>query len=210
MLASALCGLAPSAGVLVGDQIAHGIGGAFISPTVLAIIGVAYPGQARVRAITVYGLVMGLAAAGGQLLGGLPIALDLPGMALVTLALTALVLPLVAGTQLHWPAWTQASLAAVPVLLGLLAATELRTAGGGGAPLLDPALFRSRALASGLATQLAFWCGRASFFQVLALYLQAGLGLTALQAGLIFSGAGCLLSRCLAAGASPDAASRPV
>jgi EmrB/QacA subfamily drug resistance transporter len=227
VIASAACGLAPSAGALVAARLAQGLGGALISPAVLAIIGVAYPGAARVRAITTYGMVMGLAAASGQLLGGLAIALnpfglgwrivflvnvpvglvalafsrrqiaesradravglDLPGMALVTLALAALVLPLVEGTQLHWPAWTFASLASVPVLLCLLAVRELRAARGGGAPLLDPALFRNRALASGLATQLAFWCGQASFFLVLALYLQLGLGLTALQAGLIFS-----------------------
>jgi EmrB/QacA subfamily drug resistance transporter len=227
VVASAACGLAPSAGVLVAARLAQGLGGALISPTVLAIIGVAYPGPARVRAITTYGVVMGLAAASGQLLGGLAIALnpfglgwrvvflvnvpiglialvfsrrqisesraeqavalDLPGMAVVTLALTALVLPLVEGRQLHWPGWTWVSLASVPALLCMLAARELWAAGHGGAPLLDPALFRNRALASGLATQLAFWCGQASFFLVLALYLQLGLGLTALQAGLIFS-----------------------
>jgi predicted MFS family arabinose efflux permease len=57
----------------------------------------------------------------------------------------------------------------------------------GGAPLLDPALFRQRALLAGLATQLAFWCGQASFFLVLALYLQKGRGLDPLKAGLVFS-----------------------
>ena len=227
VLASAMCGLAPTAAVLVVARLAQGLGGALMSPTVLAIIGVAYPGPARVRAITIYGMVMGLAAAGGQLLGGLAIqldlfglgwravflvnvpvgllalaftrrhvpesgadhatALDLPGMALVTLALSALVLPLIEGTQLHWPAWTWASLAAVPLLLGLLAVSQVRTARRGGATLLDPILFRRRTLAAGLATQLAFWCGQASFFLVLALYLQLGLGLSALQAGLMFS-----------------------
>jgi EmrB/QacA subfamily drug resistance transporter len=227
VLASAACGMAPTAGVLVAARLAQGLGGALISPTVLAIIGVTYPGQARVRPITIYGTVMGLAAATGQLLGGLAIqldplglgwrvvflvnvpvglvalafsrrqiaesradqaaALDLPGMALVTLALTALVLPLVEGPQLHWPAWTWASLAAVPVLLGLLAASQIRASRGSRAPLLDPALFRQWALVSGLGTQLAFWCGQASFFLVLALYLQLGLGLSPLQAGLEFT-----------------------
>jgi MFS family permease len=32
-----------------------------------------------------------------------------------------------------------------------------------------------------------FWCGQASFFLVLALYLQQGRGLSALQAGLVFT-----------------------
>jgi EmrB/QacA subfamily drug resistance transporter len=227
VLASAACGIAPTAGVLVAARLIQGLGGALISPTVLAIIGVAYPGEARVRALTVYGTVMGLAAASGQLLGGLAIqldpmglgwrtvflvnipvgllalaftrrqiaeskteqavGLDLPGMALVTLALTALVLPLVEGPQRHWPAWTFASFAAVPILIGLLAFSQLRAARTGRAPLLDPALFRQRALAAGLSTQLAFWCGQASFFLVLALYVQLGLRLSPLQAGLMFS-----------------------
>jgi EmrB/QacA subfamily drug resistance transporter len=227
VLSSALCGLAPTAAVLVAARLAQGLAGALLSPTVLAIIGVAFPGAARVRAITIYGMVMGLAAAGGQLLGGLAIALnpfglswrvvflvnvpvglvalaftrrqiaesrsgqavtlDLRGMILVTLALTALVLPLVEGTQLHWPPWTWASLGTVPVLLGLLAVSQARAARSSRTPLLDPALFRRRALAAGLVTQLTFWCGQASFFLVLALYMQMGLGLTALSAGLIFS-----------------------
>jgi Na+/melibiose symporter-like transporter len=57
----------------------------------------------------------------------------------------------------------------------------------GGAPLLDPALFRERAFSAGLLIQLVFWCGQASFFLVLALYLQLGRGLDALQAGLVFT-----------------------
>ena len=48
-------------------------------------------------------------------------------------------------------------------------------------------LFRDRAFSAGLLTQLVFWCGQASFFLVLALYLQLGRGLDALQAGLVFT-----------------------
>lgn len=78
----------------------------------LSIIGVAYPGPARVRALTIYGLVMGVAAlafarrqvtesrgSGVANPGARRIAqLDLAGLVLVTAALTALVLPLVEGT----------------------------------------------------------------------------------------------------------------
>lgn len=227
VLASAGCGLAGSIGLLVAARLLQGVGGALISPSVLSIIGVAFPGGARVRAITIYGMVMGLAAAGGQLLGGIVIAanplglgwraiflvnipigivalayvprqiaesraehasrLDLRGMVLVTLGLTALVLPLVEGTQLHWPAWTWVSLSLAPVLLGLFALSQVRGARRGGAPLLDPSLLRRPDLAAGLVTQLAFWCGQASLFLILALYLQLGRGLDALQAGLVFS-----------------------
>ena len=227
ILASALCGLAASPAVLVAARFAQGAGAALISPNVLAIIGVAFAGPARVRAITVYGMVMGLAAAGGQLLGGLIIAanplglgwraiflvnipiglaalawsgrqiaesrapgsarLDMLGVTLVTLGLTALVLPLVEGTALHWPPWTWASLATAPVILGSFAVSQVRAERRGRAPLLPPSLFRRPDLAAGLLTQLAFWCGMASLFLVLALYLQLGRGLDALQAGLVFT-----------------------
>lgn len=70
-LASLMCGLAPSAPVLIGARLLQGAGGALISPTVLAFIGVLYQGAARARAIGRYASAMGLAAAGGQLVGGL-------------------------------------------------------------------------------------------------------------------------------------------
>src|SRR5215475_12860522 len=227
VLASALCGLATSPSMLVAARFAQGAGAALISPSVLAIIGVAFTGAARVRAVTVYGVVMGLAAAGGQLLGGLIIAanplglgwraiflinipiglgalawsrrqisesraprssrIDVRGVVLVTLGLTALVLPLVEGTALHWPAWTWASLAAAPVILGIFAIDQVRAERLDRAPLLPPSLFRRPELAAGLATQLVFWCGMAALFLVLALYLQLGRGLNALQAGLVFT-----------------------
>jgi MFS family permease len=57
----------------------------------------------------------------------------------------------------------------------------------GGSPLLPPVLFRERTFSAELVTQLAFWCCQASFFLVLSLYLQQGRGLSALEAGLLFS-----------------------
>ena len=98
-----------------------------------------------------------------------------------------MVLPLVEGRQLGWPAWTWASLAAAPVLLAGFVLHQRRLARTGGAPLLDLGLFRDKSLSAGLVTQLGLWCGQASFFLVLGLYLQQGKGLDALQAGLVFT-----------------------
>jgi MFS family permease len=64
---------------------------------------------------------------------------------------------------------------------------QRRLAEQGGAPLVDLRLFRDRTFSAGLVTQLGLWCGQASFFLVLALYLQQGRGLDALQAGLVFT-----------------------
>ena len=80
VLTSAACGLAPDPSVLVVARLAQGVAAALISPNVLSIIGVAFVGPERVRAITVYGLVMGLAAVGGQILGGLLIQWDPAGL----------------------------------------------------------------------------------------------------------------------------------
>jgi predicted MFS family arabinose efflux permease len=96
-------------------------------------------------------------------------------------------LPLVQGREQGWPAWTWASLALGVVLLAALVAHARALGRRGGAPLLDPALFADRAFRAGLITQLAFWCTQASFYLVLALFLQQGRGLSALQAGLVFT-----------------------
>jgi MFS family permease len=222
-LASAACGLAAGPEVLVGARLVQGVGGALIMPNVLAIIGAAYAGAERGRALGAYGLVMGLAAASGQLIGGalvqavgwracflinVPVGavalglaprlvpetraalasrLDVLGTTLVTAGLTAVVLPLVEGRQHGWPLWTWLSFAAAPVLLGGFAVHQRALGRRGGAPLLAPALLRARSFTAGLVTQLAFWCGQASFFLVLALYLQRGRGLSALGAGLLFT-----------------------
>ena len=113
--------------------------------------------------------------------------LDLVGTALVTLGLVAVVLPLVEGRAEGWPAWTWLSLALSPAILGAFVAHQRRLRDRGGEPLLDPSLFRERAFTTGLLSTMAFFCSMASFFLVLALYLQSGRGLDALQAGLVFT-----------------------
>jgi EmrB/QacA subfamily drug resistance transporter len=79
-LASAACGAAPDATTLVIARMAQGVGAALLSPQVLATIGVVYDGQDRVRAITAYGLVAGVAAVSGQLIGGALISANLFGL----------------------------------------------------------------------------------------------------------------------------------
>jgi EmrB/QacA subfamily drug resistance transporter len=226
-VASLACGVAGSAEMLVAARLAQGAAAAILMPNVLSIIGVAYTGSDRARALTAYGLVMGLAAVGGQLIGGLlvqadiaglgwrtcflinvPIGLaalvlaprvvpesrneqasglDLIGTLLVTAGLTAVVLPLVEGRQHGWPTWTFVSLAAAPLILSAFVAHQRRLSVRGGTPMLDTTLFEQRSFSAGLLTQFTFWGGQASFFLVLALYLQAGRGLSAMTAGLVFT-----------------------
>jgi EmrB/QacA subfamily drug resistance transporter len=113
--------------------------------------------------------------------------LDPLGTLLVCAGLTLVVLPLIEGRTLGWPAWTIASLALAPIVLGAFAAHQRRLARRGGTPLFDPALLRRRTFGAGLAVQALLWCGQASFFLVFALYLQLGRGLGPIESGLVFT-----------------------
>ncbi|MGB6454096.1 MAG: MFS transporter [Streptosporangiaceae bacterium] len=69
-LASALCGAAPTIGVLIGARVLQGVGGALLTPGSLAIIQASFaPGQ-RARAVGAWSGLGGVAAAVGPLVGG--------------------------------------------------------------------------------------------------------------------------------------------
>ena len=55
-----------------------------------------------------------------------------------------------------------------------------------GSPLVEVSLFRERGFSAGMAIAIAFFMGIASFGLVLTLFLQIGMGFTALHAGLTF------------------------
>ncbi|RFB80079.1 MFS transporter [Methylovirgula sp. 4M-Z18] len=72
VLASVVCGLAPSGLVLVAARALQGAGAALLLPTSLALIVHAYPHPGeRARAIGIWGAAGGLAMAGGPVVGGL-------------------------------------------------------------------------------------------------------------------------------------------
>jgi hypothetical protein len=50
-----------------------------MAPNIMSILGVTYTGRDRVRAISVYGMVMGVAAVGRQLIGGVLIDANVAG-----------------------------------------------------------------------------------------------------------------------------------
>jgi EmrB/QacA subfamily drug resistance transporter len=227
VVASAACGAAPTIELLVGARLAQGVAGAMVSPMVLALIGDVYAGPRMPKAIGVYSMVMGLAAATGQLIGGVLIHLDIAdsgwraifwvnvpiGLAVVALSprllpdrrnsdaaridlvelllatttLTALLLPLLEGRRLDWPVWTWLSLAGA-VLAGLLTAVRSRALLRRGLrPMVEPEAFRSRTVRIAIAAQALLFVGMASYFLVLALYLQNGRGLGALSSGAVFT-----------------------
>jgi EmrB/QacA subfamily drug resistance transporter len=69
-VASAMCGLAPSAGWLIAARILQGVGAALLTPASLAILQASFRPDDRARAIGAWSGLGGLATAAGPLLGG--------------------------------------------------------------------------------------------------------------------------------------------
>lgn len=225
-LTNALCGLAPTAAVLVAARIVQGISASLLLPQVLGAMPTLFDDDhGLARAMSAYGVMMGLAAAAGQFGGGalvawspwglgwrgvfllkLPVCvavialawllvpetsiarrtrLDLGGIALLSAALCALILPLVEGRQLQWPLWSIAALTASPLLLGLFVAWEARLSRMGGAPLFDLALMRIGSFRRGTIVAALFFF-TTPFYLLFGLYQQEGRGIDPLFVGLAF------------------------
>jgi EmrB/QacA subfamily drug resistance transporter len=225
-IASALCAAAPTPGALIAARLLQGFAGAAMWPQVLSIIQVEFSPAERPKALGFQGLVQGLAAIAGQIIGGglialdvfglgwrsvflinLPVGLitllvanrlipesrsetarrlDLAGVGLATLTLSLVMIPAVEGRELGWPAWTFAAFVAAIPAAALFVAAERRITARGGSPLVELRLFETRGFRIGLvsASTLYFVI---SFFFLLSIYLQEGLGLSALDSGLAFT-----------------------
>ena len=112
----------------------------------------------------------------------------------VATTLALVLVPAALGPTQGWPAWTWGCLGASVLLGALVAAWQRHVHRRGGAPVLDVTLFQSRSYLAGLAAVTAFMAYFASFMFTLTLLLQDGLGLGALQAGLVFAPMGVLFS----------------
>jgi MFS family permease len=116
--------------------------------------------------------------------------LDPWGLATLSPAVLALVLPLVLGQSEHWPVWGWACMAGGVALLGIFALVERRVAAGAGSPLIPARVLRMPGVSLGIASLFTILAVFGGFFFVLALHLQGGLGDSALRAGLTFAPAG--------------------
>lgn len=133
-LASALCGLAPSANALIAARVLQGAAAAMLFPQVYALIRVSYDGHARRRAFGLLGMTLGLAAIAGQVLGGWIVHADWFGLAWRTIFLVNVPLGLIAwrlarhipesrdaaGASMDWPGSALVGLGLGLLLLALV------------------------------------------------------------------------------------------
>ena len=112
--------------------------------------------------------------------------LDLPGLAVLTPAVFALVLPLVLGQPLGWPLWGWLLLACSVGLFALLGRVEHRVGARGGQPILPRSLLALPGMIAGLGGLFASMVVFGGWLFGLALELQDGLGDSPLRAGLTF------------------------
>jgi EmrB/QacA subfamily drug resistance transporter len=226
-VASLACGLAPNVALLIAARGVQGVGAAAMFATTMALISNTYTGRDRGMAFGIWGAVNGAASALGPVIGGLltvnfgwrwiflvnlpvsvvavaltlrvvtesrdpnPRRVDLPGMVSFTVAAAALTYALIRGA---WASTETIALIAVTVVaLVVFVIAERRNP----APMLDLKLLRNRTftamLLAGALLSAAAWA--AMTYQ--SLWLQSVLGLSAIQAGLVFlpaAGAAFLVS----------------
>ncbi|MGH3873202.1 MAG: MFS transporter [Pseudonocardiaceae bacterium] len=211
-VASLLCGLAPTAEVLVVARALQGIGGALLIPGSLAIISSAFAATDRARAVGAWSGLGGVAAAIGPFAGGWLVALDWRAVFLVNLPVAVLIVVVTLrhvpesldtgsppGLDVAGAALTAAGLAGVTyALTSLNGGLGGLAAGAAGLaalvafvlverrsphPLVPLGLFIDRSFSVANAVTFLVYAGLGVFFFLLLLQLQIVAGFTPLAAG---------------------------
>jgi len=112
------------------------------------------------------------------------IRLDVLGVILISASLFLLVYGLIEGRALGWPLGIWIMLGSSPVLLVVFMRYQRWLDQKSGSALVPPSLFASRGYSAGVLTNFAFNASIGGFFLILVLYLQIGLGFSAITAAL--------------------------
>jgi predicted MFS family arabinose efflux permease len=130
----------------------------------------------------------GIALAAAWLMPAMPrnvgTRLDLRGAVVLFIGLLGLIVPLMFGRELGWPWWMWITIAAgIAVLCGFVR-LQRAIEQHGGMPLIDLALLEDRVFVAGMSATFCFFLGNLSFYFVLTLYIQNGLGFSPFDAAL--------------------------
>jgi len=191
------CGLAQSGPELIAARLAQGATAALMVPQVLATLHLLFADGSRGRAFGIYGIVLGLAGAAGFLLGGVLVTLDLAGLGwravffvnvpfgLVIIGAASRIMPTV-PRRVYWAPWVWLVMATGVAIVAAFLRLERAVASRGGMPLVDLALLSDAAFMRGLYAVFFFFFANLSFYLVMTMFMQRGLHIPPLQAGMVF------------------------
>ena len=171
---SVLCGTAQTAQQLVVARLLQGLSGAVMVPQVLALIRVSYEENARLQALSAFGVSIGLGQIMGQVLGGWIPAWDFLGLGWRMIFLA------------NMPICLIAAIGCTSLPPNLKAAHEAYQKHLGN-PLR---LFRYRGYTVGIFLNVCLYAAIVPFFVILGLYLQNICELSPQMAGLVFMAVG--------------------
>ncbi len=112
--------------------------------------------------------------------------LDIPGAIVLFLGLLCLIGPLLFGHDVHWSPMVWLVMAVGAIIIAAFLRLERAVARRGGMPLIDLLLLTDKAFMRGLAAVFFFFFANLSFYLVMTIYMQKGLQIPPLQAGLVF------------------------
>ena len=112
--------------------------------------------------------------------------LDVPGAVVLFTGLLCLIGPLLFGHDVHWAPWIWLVMAAGVAIVAAFLRLERAVASRGGMPLIDLALLSDAAFMRGLFAAFFFFFANLSFYLVMTMFMQRGLHIPPLQAGLVF------------------------
>jgi predicted MFS family arabinose efflux permease len=112
--------------------------------------------------------------------------LDISGAIVLFAGLLCLIGPLLFGHDVHWAPWVWLVMAAGVAIVAAFLQFERRVASRGGMPLIDLALLTDAAFMRGLYAAFFFFFANLSFYLVMTMFMQRGLRIPPLQAGLVF------------------------
>jgi EmrB/QacA subfamily drug resistance transporter len=206
-LASVACAAAPNVAVLAVGRALQGVGGAFLVPGSLAIIGATFAPDQRSRAIGTWSGLGGVASALGPFVGGYLVDsvswrfvffINVP-LAIVALWVTTKYVPetrspvhvppdvigaVLASIGLALSCWGLIEQQPVATVLGLLTlAMFVIVEGRREHPMLPLTLFQNPQFTGANLTTLAVYAALGGAFFFLVIELQLGLGYSALEAG---------------------------
>ena len=111
---------------------------------------------------------------------------DIPGIILLTLALSLLIYPIIQGTELGWPSWTILMLITALLLLLVFVWYQHRLGQRMRDPLMPLELFRIRAFNAGIISVLFFFGVNTGYIFIASIYFQNGFHMSPFTTGNYF------------------------